>query len=43
MPMGCGTGAGLGRALALVLELIRPPRYWAGGLGEMADDTDGES
>lgn len=39
--MGCGTGAGFGRPLVLVL--IRPPRYCAGGLGEVADLTDGDS
>lgn len=38
--MGCGTGAGFG--LEPAVEFIRPPKYWAGALGEVAEGTDGE-
>jgi hypothetical protein len=38
MPIGWG-----GWVLVLALVLIRLPRYWAGGLGEVAEDTEDES
>lgn len=37
--MGCGAGAGFD----LALVLIKPPKYWAGGAGEVAEDTEEES
>lgn len=37
--MGCGADAGFDLALVLII----PPKYWAGGAGEVAEDTDEES
>lgn len=39
MPMGCGAGVGFDLALVLII----PPKYWAGGAGEVAEDTEEES
>lgn len=37
--MGCGGGA----TFDLTLVLINPPKYWDGGFGEVADETEEES
>lgn len=39
MPMGWGGGA----TFDLALVFIKPPRYWVGGFGEVADETEEES
>ena len=39
MPMGWGAWA----ELDLAPVLIKPPRYWAGGFGEVAEETEDES
>jgi hypothetical protein len=39
IPMGCGGGTGLD----LAPVFANPPRYWVGGFGDVADETEDES